>query len=206
MLTIWGRNNSINVQKAMWTVGELGLDHARKDVGGPFGGLDRPDYLIKNPNGLIPALEDDGVVVWESHAIVRYLVAKYDPGGLWPTDPVERSNADRWMDWMHTTILKDMGPVFWGLIRTPPERRDLAAIQAGIEGMARSWPILDAHLSERSFVAGERLTMGDIPVGCACYRYLALDIERPPLPNLEAWYERLMAGEAFRTHVMIPLS
>lgn len=206
MLTIWGRNNSINVQKVMWTVGELGLNHERYDVGGAFGGLDQPDYLAKNPNGLIPTLEDDGVTVWESHAIVRYLAAQYGSGSLWPEDPGPRAEADQWMDWMHTVILKDMAPVFVGLIRTPPEQRNTAAIEAGVAGLARSWAVLDQHLDGRAYVVGDGLTMGDIPVGCACYRYHALDIERPTLPNVTAWYERLKAREAFRTHVMIPLS
>lgn len=206
MLTIWGRNNSINVQKVMWTVGELGLNHERHDVGGAFGGLDQPDYLAKNPNGLIPTLEDDGVTVWESHAIVRYLAAQYGSGSLWPEDPGPRAEADQWMDWMHTVILKDMAPVFVGLIRTPPEQRNTAAIEAGVAGLARSWAVLDQHLDGRAYVVGDGLTMGDIPVGCACYRYHALDIERPTLPNVTAWYERLKAREAFRTHVMIPLS
>lgn len=206
MLTIWGRNNSINVQKVMWTVGELGLEHVRHDVGGAFGGLDTPDYLAKNPNGLIPTLEDDGVTVWESHAVVRYLAAKYGAGSLWPEDPAARSAADQWMDWMQTVILKDMAPVFVGLVRTPPEQRDGAAIEAGVAGLARSWGVLDRHLEGRDYVAGGDLTMGDIPVGCACNRYHALDIERPALPNIAAWYERLQAREAFRTHVMIPLS
>lgn len=206
MLTIWGRNNSINVQKVMWTVGELGLEHVRHDVGGAFGGLDTPDYLAKNPNGLIPTLEDDGVTVWESHAVVRYLAAKYGAGSLWPEDPAARSAADQWMDWMQTVILKDMAPVFVGLVRTPPEQRDGTAIEAGVAGLARSWGVLDRHLEGRDYVAGGDLTMGDIPVGCACYRYHALDIERPALPNIAAWYERLQAREAFRTHVMIPLS
>lgn len=206
MLTIWGRNNSINVQKVMWTVGELGLNHERHDVGGAFGGLDQPDYLAKNPNGLIPTLEDDGVTVWESHAIVRYLAAKYGSGSLWPEDPGLRAEADQWMDWMHTVILKDMAPVFIGLIRTPPEQRNTAAIEAGVAGLARSWAVMDQHLDGRAYVVGDGLTMGDIPVGCACYRYHALDIERPNLPNVSAWYERLKAREGFRTHVMIPLS
>jgi glutathione S-transferase len=206
MLTIWGRNNSINVQKVMWTVGELGLNHERHDVGGAFGGLDQPDYLAKNPNGLIPTLEDDGVTVWESHAIVRYLAAKYGSGSLWPEDPGLRAEADQWMDWMHTVILKDLAPVFVGLIRTPPEQRNTAAIEAGVAGLARSWAVMDQHLDGRAYVVGDGLTMGDIPVGCACYRYHALDIEHPNLPNVSAWYERLKAREGFRTHVMIPLS
>ncbi len=206
MLTIWGRNNSINVQKAMWAVGELGLDHRRIDVGGAFSGLDSQDYLAKNPNQRIPALEDDGLVVWESNAIVRYLAAKYGAGTLWPEDPAVRAVADQWMDWQQTTLLADMFVVFWGLIRTPEADRDMAAITASAANLGGLWQRLEAHLADRDYVAGDAFTMGDIPVGAACYRYLALDIARPELPATAAWYDRLVARAPFREHVMIALS
>ncbi len=206
MLTIWGRNNSINVQKAMWAVGELGLDHRRIDVGGAFGGLDSPDYLAKNPNQRIPALEDDGLVVWESNAIVRYLAAKYGASKLWPEDPAVRAVADQWMVWQQTTLLADMLVVFLGLIRTPEADRDMAAIEASAANLGGLWQRLEGHLEDRDYVAGDGFTMGDIPVGAACYRYLALDIARPELPATAAWYDRLKARAPFREHVMIPLS
>ena len=206
MLTIWGRNNSINVQKAMWAVGELGLDHRRIDVGGAFGGLDSQDFLAKNPNQRIPALEDDGLVVWESNAIVRYLAAKYGVAKLWPEDPAVRAVADQWMDWQQTTLLADMFVVFWGLIRTPEADRDMAAIEASAANLGGLWQRLEAHLENREYVAGDAFTMGDIPVGAACYRYLALDIARPELPATAAWYDRLVARPPFREHVMIALS
>ena len=116
MLNIWGRNNSINVQKVMWTVGELGLEHHRIDAGGRFGGLDTPEFDALNPNRLVPAIEDDGVVVWESNTIVRYLAARYGADSLWPADPARRAQADKWMDWMITSLLPDMTVVFWGLV------------------------------------------------------------------------------------------
>ncbi len=206
MLTVWGRNNSINVQKVMWTVGELGLAHERIDAGRQYGGLDKPEYLALNPNGLVPTIVDGDTVMWESNAIVRYLAAKYDAGGLWPEDAAARGRADQWMDWMVTVIIPPLIPVFLGLIRTPPEERDQAAIDASAKAMSERWALLDAHLAERPFVAGDALTIADIPVGCACYRYYALAIAHPTLPNLEAWYERLKARDAFREHVMIELS
>src|SRR4249919_1089970 len=129
MLTVWGRRNSINVQKAMWAVGELGLEHRRIDVGGKFGGLDTPEFRKRNPNGLIPVIDDGGVVVWESHAIIRYLAAKYGAGRLWPDDPARRSVSDRWIEWTQTTLQSAfIGGVFWAAFRTPKEQQNLAAI------------------------------------------------------------------------------
>ncbi len=206
MLKVWGRNNSINVQKVMWTVAELGLEHRRIDAGGQFGGLDTPEYGTLNPNRLVPVIEDDGVVVWESNTIVRYLAARYGSGGLWPVDPAPRAEADRWMDWKITSLQPDMTVVFWGLVRTPPEQRDTARIESAAERLGQTFAVLDAHLAGRRFVAGDELTMGDIPVGAACYRYHALPIRRPPLPDLESWYGRLRERTAFRSHVMIPLT
>jgi glutathione S-transferase len=206
MLKIWGRNNSINVQKVMWAVGELGRPHERIDVGGAFGGLDGAEYRALNANGRIPTIEDDGIVVWESNACVRYLAARYGAGGLWPEDPVARACADMWMDWQQTTLLTDMTTVFWGLVRTPEAERDQPAIEAAAGRLGGLWRRLENHLAGRRFVAGEHFTMGDIPVGAACYRYYQLAIERPKLAAIEAWYGRLQERAPYRTHVMLPLT
>ncbi len=206
MLKIWGRTNSINVQKVMWTVGELGLEFERIDAGGAFGGLDSAEYGRMNPNRKIPTIRDGETVVWESNSCVRYLAAKYGPGGLWPVDPEGRSRADRWMDWMLTTLMPDLSVVFWQTIRTPPERRDMSAVHAAAERLGPIWGLLDDHLADRPFVAGAALTMGDIPVGCAWWRYRNLPTERPEQPHLEAWFERLRDRAAYRTHVMLPVT
>jgi glutathione S-transferase len=206
MLRIWGRTNSINVQKVMWAVGELGRPHERIDVGGAFGGLDGAEYRALNANGRIPTIEDDGVVVWESNACVRYLAARYSAGSLWPEDPVARAAADMWMDWQQTTLLTDMTTVFWGLVRTPEAERDHAAIEAAAGRLGGLWRRLDNHLAGRRYVAGDHFTMGDIPVGATCYRYYQLAIERPKLAAIEAWYGRLQEREPYRTHVMLPLT
>ena len=205
MLKIWGRTSSINVQKVMWTVAELGLAHERVDVGGPFGGLDGPEYAALNPNRLIPVLQDGAAVVWESNAIVRYLAARYGAGGLWPEDPARRSLADRWMDWQLTTLQPAIAPIFLGLIRTPPERRDMALITASAERLGQAMLILDAHLAKQPYVAGDALTVGDIPVGCVCWRYANFDIARPDLPNVAAYRTRLESRPGYRAQVMLPL-
>jgi glutathione S-transferase len=204
MLKIWGRKTSINVQKAMWTIGELGLEYQREDVGGPYGGLDRPEFAALTPHRLIPVLQDGDAVVWESNAIIRYLAARYGSGTLWPEDPTVRARTDQWMDWLLTTLYPPFIAVFLGLIRTAPSQRDMNAIKGASLATGQLMQSLDRHLEGQPFVAGEQLTMGDIPVGATLFRYFTLEIERPSLPNVEAYYARLEARPAYGEHIMIP--
>jgi len=203
MLKIWGRNTSINVQKVMWAVGELGLPHERIDIGGPFGKNNEPAYLTKNPNGLVPTLEEDnGFLLWESNAIVRYLASKYGAGSLEPRDIQARASAGRWMDWQLTVCAPAIHGLFWGLIRTPPEKRDRAHIDASREKTTAAMKILDAQLGRTKFVAGDTFSMGDIPVGLIAYRYRRLVPERTRLSNLERWYVGLEQRPPFKEHVL----
>lgn len=206
MLKIWGRKTSSNVQKVLWCCGELGLAFERVDLGGPFGGNREPEYLALNPNGLVPTIEDDGFVLWESNSIVRYLAAKHGSGGLWPTEPRRRADADRWMDWQSTTVGPLMVAVFQGLVRTPPEERDAAKIEATRKDWAASWSILDAHLADEDYVAGGTFSVADIALGIMAYRWFTLEIEREEFAHLAAWYQRLCERPPFREHVMLPLS
>ena len=205
-MKIWGRVNSINVMKVLWCADECGLAYDRVDVGMAFGGNDQKWYLDMNPNGVVPTIEDGGRIIYESTTIVRYLAAKYGAGTLWPIDPGVRSEADRWMDWQNSTINGPMRDAFWGLIRTAPEKRDMAAIKKSAADAGKVWARLDEKLAGKHYVAGQHFTMGDIPVGCFVHRWYALDIERPDLKNVKAWYERLKTRPAYAKHVMAPLS
>ena len=205
MLKIWGRVNSVNVKKALWAADELGLKYERFHAGMAFGVTKTPEYLKMNPNSLVPTIEDDGFVLWESHSIVRYLCAKHSMGKLCPSDLKARADAERWMDWAFT-FQNAMRAVFWGLIRTPPEKRDPKAIEEGRQQSIRLAEILDKHLQDHSYVAGSAFTMGDIPIGCEVQRYMRVPVERPSLPKLEAWFERLRERPAFRQKVDIQLS
>ncbi len=206
MLKIWGRRNSINVQKVMWAVGELGLAHERIEAGGSFGVVNEASYAARNPNRRVPTIDDGGVVLWESNVIVRYLAAKHAPGKLIPTDIVARAKAEMWMDWQQTAISPVLGPLFLGLIRTAPEKRDMKAIEASAESVKGALALLDGHLAGRAYVNGDSFTVADIPVGCAVYRWYALPTEHPNLPNLRAWYERLTKRRPYAEHVMLPLT
>jgi glutathione S-transferase len=206
MRKIWGRANSINVQKALWCADELGLSYERIDVGGAFGGNHEPAYLAMNPNGLVPTLEEDGFALWESNAIVRYLASSHGAGSLCPSNPQARADVERWMDWQITTLQQGMTTVFWGLVRTQPEKRDLAAIEAARQSLCGLWARLDRHLADRAFVGGSEFTMGDIPVGCMAYRWLNLPLQRNDLPHLQAWYERLATRPAYRKNVMVTMT
>ncbi|HSL00717.1 MAG TPA: glutathione S-transferase family protein [Rubrobacteraceae bacterium] len=205
-MKVWGRRNSINVQKVLWCCAELDIPFERVDVGGPFGGNRDPHYLQLNPNGLVPTISDEGFVLWEANVIVRYLAAKHGAGTLYPEDLTVRADADRWMDWQMGTLWAAMRPVFVGLVRTPPEERELASIEAATKRTAEIWGILDAHLADRDYVTGPSFTMGDIPLGATAYRWLQLGVEGPILANVRAWHERLSERPAFREHVMLPLS
>ena len=204
MLKVWGRRSSFNVQKVMWLIGELALEHRHIPAGGDFGGLDTPEFGAMNPMRRVPVIDDNGTIVWESHAILRYLAARHGQGRFWPDDPGERSQADRWMDWSQTALQPDfLLGVFWAFYRTPEPQRDWPAIRRKIARCAEHFQVLDRMLADRPYLGGNVLTLADIPAGTALYRYFELDIERPPVPHVEAWYRRLQERAAYRAGVMI---
>ena len=180
MLKIWGRRNSFNVQKVMWLVAELDLPHEHFPAGGSFGQLDLPDFLAMNPHGRIPVISDAGKVVWESHAILRYLAARFGQEQLWSNDAGERSDWERWMDWSQTSLHPAfLTNIFWGFYRTPEAERKWPAINRGIELCTNYFLLLDRWLKDKTYMLGENLSLADITVGTTLYRYFNLEIERP---------------------------
>ena len=204
MLKVWGRKTSVNVQKVMFAVGELALQHQRFDFGGPFGGLDTPEYGLLNPNRLVPTIDDNGFVLWESNAIVRHLAQRYGRGTLSPSDELGFAKADSWMDWSITTIVPDViGVCFLQLIRTPAKERDARGVEAAAKRAGEKLAILDRALHGRAYIMGENVTTADVAIGSLMYRYFNLPIPRPKLVNVDAWYGRLTRRPAYQAHVMI---
>ena len=206
MLKIYGRANSANVQKVTFACDEMGVAFDRADVGGQHGGNDTPEYLAMNPNGRVPTIDEDGFILWESNSIVRYLTAKHDAGGLYPEDLRVRADAERWMDWQLSTLGPAFTPMFFGLVRMSEAERDPDAIEASRAQTAKLFSFMDRQLDGRDHLVADTLTMADIPFLGFIYRWHEMDIERPPLPNLDAWYQRLCERETFRKHIMIGLS
>jgi glutathione S-transferase len=203
MLTIWGRLNSHNVKKVAWFAQEIAQPHIRHDVGGQFGMNDA--YLAMNPNALIPTIEDDGFVLWESNAILRYLANRYAPADMWPADPAVRATGDKWMDWQFS-FADAQRDAFANLIRRKPGDRDMMAVAASAANSGKAMAILDAALTEQPWLSGRSFGVADVPMGVYAHTFFMLDIDRPDLPSLRAWYDRLRARPAYAETVMIPLT
>jgi glutathione S-transferase len=201
VLKILGRKTSSNVQKVLWCCDEIGLAYEREDVGGPFGRNHEPEYLALNPNGLIPTIIDDGFVLWESNAIIRYLCANHAKGTLYPTDPKRNADADRWMDWQQTTLGPPMGILFRGLVKSPPDDIPRNELDASMQKAIPLWQMFDRQLSSHPFVVGDTLTMADIALGNAVHRWFSLPRERPDLPNISRWYAKMCERPAYRKHI-----
>ena len=206
MLTLWGRTNSINVMKVLWACTELNLAYQRIDAGLHHGVVDTEAYGEMNPNRRVPTLRDGDFVLWESNTIVRYLAARERRHDLLPDDPRGRADAERWMDWATSTLAAPMTTIFWQLIRTPVDRRDAVAIERSQAETVRCFGLLDRELSRRSHLSGDALTVADMAVAPFVHRWLALPIEHPTLPALDAYYRQMMMRPAFRQHVALPLS
>ena len=206
MLRVWGNADSVNVQKVVWCCEELDLEYERVDAGRHFGVVNTPAFRALNPNGLVPTINDDGFIVWESNTILRYLAAKHAAGTLWPLDVRARADADRWMDWANSTLWPSLLPLFRAFYRTREPERDAVAIEAARRESSSVLEILDERLRSTAFVGGTAFTMGDIAVGCAAWRWFALPIQRPPLPGLQRWFDILAERPAYRRVVMQPLS
>ncbi len=206
MLTIWGRVNSINVQKVLLCAEELGLAYKRIDAGRGFGVNDTPEYLAMNPNGLVPVISDSGFVLWESNAIVRYLSAKHGAGTYFPLDLRLRAEADRWMDWQTTALGPAMSAAFHGLVRSPNLAHDPAAIEASRGKTQALVDILERHLAERHWLAGDGFTMAEFTLGPALHRWFNMPIERPSTPKLRQWYAAVMDRAGSRKVLTVPIS
>jgi len=207
VLTIWGRANSSNVMKVLWLCDALGLRHRRIDVGGAFGGTREPDFLRRNPNALVPVLEEeDGFTLWESNAVLRHL-ARTRPGGehLYPHDPRTRARIDQWLDWQLSAVTRPTTTLFFTHVRLPEAQRDWPAHDAARDEAEALWRIADAALADRDYVCGA-FSIADIALSIYLHRWFALPIRRPELPALRAWYERLRGHQGFRDHMDQPMT
>ncbi|MET3179698.1 UNVERIFIED_ORG: glutathione S-transferase [Variovorax guangxiensis] len=205
MLNIWGRISSINVRKVVWCAQELGLDFQRTEAGGKFGVVQTPEYLALNPNAMVPTIDDgegvERVTLWESNVIVRYLCAKHSHGNLYPAELPARFDAERWMDWQQTTLNRASRDAFIQWVRTPPSERQPALSEASVRASEALFAMLDAHLARQPYMAGQRFTMADIPVGCETHRWFGLpgaEYRRPVWPNVERWYSELLSRPGTR--------
>ncbi|MEN3931228.1 glutathione S-transferase family protein [Microvirga sp. W0021] len=206
MLKIWGRKNSSNVKKVLWCAEELNIPYQQVDAGGSFGKLNDPEYRALNPNGLVPTIQDGDFVLWESNSILRYLASQYGNASLYPADNRKRAKVEQWMDWTAGSFAIPFRDLIFNLIRRTEDERDHAALEAGKERCKELFTLADKALSQTPYLAGETFSLADIAFGPFAYVWLELPIERPALPYLTAWYERMKQRPAFNQIVRIPIT
>jgi glutathione S-transferase len=209
-LKLWGRVNSVNVKKVLWMLDELGIPYERADAGMEHGVVNTPGYRAMNPNGRVPTIEDGGLVLWESNSILRYLAMKH-ASALYPADPAARASADRWMDWQLSTLSGAERNLFWGMVRTPPDKRDMGAVMAAAKAAGECWAMLDAHIARHGgpFIDGAAMTIADIVLGCYARRWFGEEVQvegMPVLPALSAWYAAIGARRGFQRWVAVPMT
>jgi glutathione S-transferase len=207
-LTIWGRANSVNVQKVLWCLRELDLAYERIDAGMAFGKNTEPEYLAMNPNARVPTMVDGDFVLWESNSIMRYLAMTYGPASpIYPQEPKRRAAIDRWLDWTLSMMQPVDRPVFWALVRTPVEKRDMAVIQRDVDAEAVQWRIVDAQVATRRFIEGDDFSIADIALGAFARRWFGVEgVSKPRLTNLERWFAQLTGRPGFQQFIAPPMT
>jgi glutathione S-transferase len=208
-LQIWGRANSVNVQKVLWCCRECDAPFTRIDAGMQYGRTQDPDYLAMNPNGRIPTLVDGDFVLWESNAIMRYIALTHadTSSTLYPAAPQPRARIERWLDWTLSTLQPVERPLFWGLVRTPPAERDMGAMQQAADAAAVQWRIVENQLATSDYMEGDGFSLADVAIGAYARRWLGVEgVTRPALPHLERWFALVSARPAFQEFVAPPMS
>lgn len=203
MIKLWGRRTSINVQKVMWVLAELGLEYDRVDVGGSFGGLNDAAYTAINPNQQIPTLVDGDTVLWESNAVLRYLGDAYGRNAIFGSTPAARGASDMWMEWYQSSVYANFQTVFHQCVKLPRAERCAEVLEQAQQRVFKKFALFNDKLESSAFINGDRVGLGDVPMATSLYRYYTMDIERPNFPHIARYYEQLTQRAAYSENVMI---
>ncbi|MCW5605549.1 MAG: glutathione S-transferase family protein [Burkholderiales bacterium] len=210
MLKLWGRPTSARTQKVLWTLAEIGLEFefilasATMGAGGhvskgnkPFGIVDTAEYRAKNPTGKVPTIDDDGFVLWESNSIVRYLAMQYAPDLLYGNDIRTFASASRWLDWENNELLPPQHEMVMHLVRLPADQRDPHELEKARQDFLKHLQVAEEQLGRTAYIAGNRFTYGDIPLGIRVHRWYLFGLESPSMPNITRWYAKIRERPAF---------
>lgn len=201
MLKIYGYAASINVRKVLWMCEELGLPFEREDWAGGFRSTSEPAFRSLNPVGMVPVIDDAGVIVWESNVILRYLAGSRGRDDLLPSDPTQRAHIEQWMDWQASDFNNSWRIPFQALVRKNPQMQDAAAIDQAAKVFASMVVIIDEQLARTgAYITGPRFTLADIPMGLSLHRWRSTPIARPELRNVDRYYDQLLERPGFRRY------
>jgi glutathione S-transferase len=199
-MKVYAFPSSPNCWKVLAVARELSLPVETIRVDLLRGEAKTPAFLAKNPNGRVPVLEHEGLLLWESNAILGYLASQEPVPSLLPSRPDERAEVDRWLYWESTTL----SPAVWKvgfekilkpIMKQPP---DAALVAAGTAEFASAAKLLDDALAGREYLAG-KLSIADFAMGP--FVNLAAgpcDLDTTPYRYLSAWMARMNARESVR--------
>jgi glutathione S-transferase len=195
MLRIYGIART-RAYRALWMAKELGLDYEHVPVEIGSAGARTPEFLAINPNGRLPAIEDDGLVLFESLAITLYLAKKHSYGRLYPETLEGEAKAWQWSLWAVTEV--DRGVNIWSLhaVRLPEAERDSAKRAEALAVLKAPFQVLDHALAAAPYLIGDDFTVADLNVAAVISR--AIDMDLCATPNLRGWLLRCLERPAAR--------
>ena len=201
-LVLWGRASSVNVQKVLWFLAETGTPFEHHVVGGPYGGLDRPEFASLSPMPRVPVLQHGELAIWESHAVLRYLAEFVAPHALSPKTAIERAGIVPWMELVSTTLQPPFIALFWQMVRMTEDQRDSAKIEAARKAMQPALAAIAGRLETTEWLAGDEMSLADIAAGSLMFRINDVAPDLMPDGALQRWYAQLASREAYRASVM----
>jgi glutathione S-transferase len=198
VITVYGYAASINVRKVLWLCDELGLAVTRDDWDGRLvRATHEPAFRALNPVGMVPVIDDGGVIVWESNAILRYLAASRGRIDLLPVAAAERARVEQWMDWQASDLNNSWRAPLQVLVRGNATYADARAVAAALEVFNANIGVIDAQLAKADFVAGAAFTVADIVIALSLVRWQAIPMVRPPYAHVSRYLDRLRSRPAF---------
>ena len=195
MYKLLGRQTSGNVQKVLFMLEELGAAYTREDYGRQFENTQTAEYKALNPTSKVPTLVDGDTVIWESNTILRYLAA-FGGERLNGATPAEKTEVERWMDFLLAAVNPGYLAAFKGAKLAPEEQT--AEYKEQVKDLVAQLKIVDGHLAGKDFLALGKLTLADIACAPILKRCVDFKIDRPSMPNLERWVAAIAARPAFK--------
>jgi glutathione S-transferase len=201
MLRVLGRASSINVRKVLWACAEIGIPFEREEWGSGFRSTHEPEFLALNPNAMVPVIQDEDFILWESNSIIRYLATRYGDESLYPVEARARARADQWIDWQASDLNRSWSYAFMSLVRHSPEHQDSYALAASCRDWSKHMEILDKQLDMTgAYVGGDRFSLADIPIGLSVNRWFETPLAHADFPAVSDYYERLSRRHGYRLY------
>jgi glutathione S-transferase len=197
MLKIYGIPRS-RAFRTLWMAKELGLDYENVPINFADGGTRTPEYLAINPNGHVPAIDDDGLVLWESMAINLYLAKKYGEGSLYPVRLDDEARAWQWSFWGMTEVERPVLTAMFHRALLPEDKRDAALADQSEHELGRPLMVLDQAVAAQPYLLGEHFTVADLNVASILSWARPARIDFSRVPKAADWLKRCAERPAAR--------